>query len=346
MCRWFVYISAEEECLLEDVLITPHHGLAKMVNDHYLPGLVHADANHPKDKNAEKEAAARNIVLNIDGLGLAWYTNIQSDFNRDRPGLWPALYKSTSTPLNDFNFHSICANTSTRLLLAHIRASSGSAVTTVNCHPFIFGRQSFMHNGTITMFVDIRRQLCNLLDDDAFSNVHGSTDTEHLAALYMSILTKRRGKAAWDEDFSCGEMVTALSSAVGTVIRLQQEALGENARPNSLNLAVADGSKMVCFRFRNHKSQEPPSLYWSIVAGQTLNRKYPGRHDGTENPSAYKEASEHGRHLIVASEPTTYKAEDWHLMGRNTYLAMDGKKVTIDDIPYEDSWNVDDDPSS
>lgn len=138
MCRWFVYASAVEDCLLEDVLITPTHGLSKMVNDHFLPGLIHTD---PADSDADKETAARNIVLNIDGLGICWYTSSQSDFNRDCEGLRPAMYKSISPPMNDFNFRNLCYNTSTKLLFAHIRASSGSAVTPVNCHPFVFGRQ-------------------------------------------------------------------------------------------------------------------------------------------------------------------------------------------------------------
>jgi glutamine amidotransferase len=37
MCRWFAYISPTEPCLLEDVLVTPKHSLAKQVHEHYLP---------------------------------------------------------------------------------------------------------------------------------------------------------------------------------------------------------------------------------------------------------------------------------------------------------------------
>lgn len=261
MCRWFVYAAADEECLLEDVLVTPKHGLSKMVNDHYLPGLIHTS---PDDSDADKETAARNIVLNVDGLGLAWYTTSRSEFDRDCEGFRPALYKSVSPPSNDFNFRSLCANTSTKLLFAHIRASSGSAVTQVNCHPFVFGRHVFMHNGTVSKFIDIRRPLCNLLDRDSFANVAGASDSEHLAALYMTILTKGKGKEAWDVQYPCDDMLKALCQAVGTVIKLQKDNLGKDARPSSLNLAVTDGDKLLCFRFRNHVTQQPPSLYWYV----------------------------------------------------------------------------------
>ena len=35
------------------------------------------------------------------------------------------------------------------LFLAHVRASTGGATSRANCHPFISGRWSFMHNGQI-----------------------------------------------------------------------------------------------------------------------------------------------------------------------------------------------------
>jgi glutamine amidotransferase len=42
--------------------------------------------------------------------------------------------------MNDMSFRSICANTETRVLFGHIRAASGTAIATVNSHPFVFGR--------------------------------------------------------------------------------------------------------------------------------------------------------------------------------------------------------------
>lgn len=103
----------------------------------------------------------------------------------------------------------------------------------------IFIVSSFMHNGTVSDFTDIRRQLCGLLDKDAFANVQGSSDSEHMAALYMSVLTQGKGKAAWEaERYSVEDMLKALTQVVDTVIRLQKEALGSDAKPNSLNLAV------------------------------------------------------------------------------------------------------------
>ncbi|KAL1302989.1 hypothetical protein AAFC00_003305 [Neodothiora populina] len=371
MCRWFAYISPTEPCLLSDVLITPKHALTNQVNDHYLPHLI---AHLPDQTSAQHEANARNRILNADGLGIAWYTTSFSDFERGATGesedgkphggLHPATYKSVQPPRNDANFHSICSNTETRCLFAHIRATSAAAVAQVNNHPFVFGRTSFMHNGSVSDFTTIRRALCDLLDRDTYANIQGGTDSEHMAALYMHFLTttnpprddddSENTKALWDrEDYSLSQMTAAMHKTVTTIIFLQAQVLGAAAKPNSLNLAVTDGKKLVAYRFRNHAKEQPPSLYYSTKAGVTLNRKYPDNADGNaedndgevdaQNKRSLFAEEEHGRHVIVASEPSTYKEHDWILVGKNQCLMVDvdGAPV-VEDIPYDETWNVDD----
>lgn len=206
-------------------------------------------------------------------------------------------------------------------------------------------RRSFMHNGTAANFIDIRRQLCGLLDRDSFANVIGSSDSEHMAALYMSILTRKEGRPSWEKAYPLENMLTALFEMVGTVIDLQKEALDKDARPSSLNFAVTDGEKLICVRFRNSKTQQPPSLYWSTTAGQTLNRKYPDDPQGNKSPGATKDAEGHGKHIIVASEPTTYKDKEWHLIDRNCYVAV-GKSGEVEHraVPYKKDWDLEDKP--
>jgi len=66
----------------------------------------------------------------------------------------------------------------------------------------------------------------------------------------------------------------------------------------------------------------------------TLNRKYPDRPDGQVNPVAYKEPREHGSHVIVASEPSTYKREQWTLIPKNHCLLVD-KDGTVEVFPID-----------
>ena len=71
MCRWFAYLSKEQEILLEDALVLPEHSLSKQVADHYLPYLAEYEPGEtPED--TEKEITLRNRFFNADGLGVAW----------------------------------------------------------------------------------------------------------------------------------------------------------------------------------------------------------------------------------------------------------------------------------
>jgi glutamine amidotransferase len=337
MCRWFAYISPSEECLLEDVLINPAHSLSKQVHAHYLPKLI---SHVPGEETTQSEISLRNRLNNVDGFGVAWYTPTREAFVSDTSGLRPSSYKHSQPPTNDFNFHSICANTSTTALFAHIRAATATAVTPINNHPFIFGRHTIMHNGVVADFSDIRRDLLGLLDRDAYENIKGTTDSEHMAALYITYLTKSRGggRQSWEQQYSVSDMKAALTSTFHNIIALQHKLLGrDKVDANSLNVCCTDGSQMIAFRFRNHVDEQPPSLYWSTSAGVTLNRKYPDNHDGAENMNASKKPSEHGNHVIVASEPTTYKPGEWDIIPKNHAVLVDGSgQVKVGEIEVEE----------
>jgi glutamine amidotransferase len=85
-------------------------------------------------------------------------------------------------------------------------------------------------------------------------------------------------------------------------------------------------------------------LYFSTRAGTTLNRKYPDHPDGDKRPDEgqRKDEKEHGRHVIVASEPSTYIEEDWNIINKNQYLIVhkDGR-FTLQNMLYSESWNAD-----
>ncbi|KAL8873536.1 MAG: hypothetical protein Q9174_001018 [Haloplaca sp. 1 TL-2023] len=346
MCRWFAYISPEEPCLLADVLINPANAISKQCSEHYLPLLLPHGEEHELDDSKDALLKMRNSLLNMDGLGVAFYTSAAESYIKGVEGTRPALYKSQSPPISDFNFRNLCSNTETNCLFAHIRATSGSVVTQVNSHPFVFGRHVFMHNGAISNFNDVRRDMTDLLSYDAYCNVLGSTDSEHAAALYITNLTKGGKKDTWEKEYPITEMFQAINKTIVQIMELQQKHLGDKKAPNSLNFCATDGKKMVATRFRNHASQQPPSLYWSEFAGRTLNQKFPGSPDGAEvvNESASKSDGEKiGKHTIIASEPTTYDDKEWHLIGANCALQVD-EKGTETEVPleYDSKFNAKD----
>jgi glutamine amidotransferase len=212
--------------------------------------------------------------------------------------------------------------------------------------PFVFGRHVFMHNGVISDFHDIRRELTTLVSYDAYCNILGSTDSEHAAALYMTYLTEDGHKETWDDQYPLEAMLQSLVKTAVTIMKLQHQTLGHKARPNSLNFCVTDGLKMVAIRFRNHKSQQPPSLYWSEFAGRTLNTKFEGHPDGPERfnrQATFGPETKIGRHTIIASEPTTYDEKEWHLIKKNHALTVDAFGVEVEvPIPYDETLNAKD----
>ena len=203
-----------------------------------------------------------------------------------------------------------------------------------------------MHNGAIANFLDIRRDMTDLHSFDCFCNIFGTTDSEHAAALYMTYLTggiQSATKDKWEKEYPIAAMKEAMINTVVSIMKLQEAKLGSKKTPNSLNFCATDGKKMVAIRFRNHATQQPPSLYWSEFAGRTLNEKYPGNPDSADkqNDTATKSSEEHGKHTIIASEPTTYDESEWHLINANSILTVDEKGTEMEDkIPYDSSLNA------
>ena len=346
MCRWFAYISPTEHCLLEDVLITPKHSLCMQVNQNYLPGLI---TSHKDSRQDEKEIVARNRFLNIDGFGLGFYNSTRSQFTTVE-GERPVLYRFERPPLRDPNFRSLAANTSTLTLFAHIRASSATPVVPVNNHPFAFGRHLIMHNGAIEDFEKIARVVCDRMHEDAFANMGGRTDSEHFAALYMTHLVGPGAEDTpqkWERAYPVQQMRDALLSTTRDIFEIQKQVLKDQTPGNSLNVCVTDGESMVAMRVRNHVDEDPPSLYYSTKAGVSMNRRFPGTADGEDNAiweaSAdwTKEPHEHGKHVIVASEPSTHVAADWTLIEKNHCIMVrpDGS-MSVEPIDFGEHLNA------
>jgi len=334
MCRWFAYVSATEPALLEDVLIVPAHSLSKQVQEHYLPYLEHFEPDADVDAT-NREIDLRNRYFNADGFGVAWYTTTREEYG-ECEGARPIMYHIVRQPLTDPVFRSIAAHTASTAIFAHVRAASGStAIVDSNCHPFQFGRYLFMHNGMVGGFSLIRRRMVHAMSDEAAQHLAGTTDSEHLAMLFFTCLAQRVGVPApqvFEVQHPLEDVKAALEEAIATAIRLQHEALsaaGGDApafEPSSLNVAITDGARLLAVRFRNHATEHPPSLYFSTTAGATLNRKYPGHpdagHPRNQEGSNGADEKAHDAHVIVASEPSTYKQEEWELVHKNECIMV------------------------
>ena len=156
------------------------------------------------------------------------------------------MYKSIEPAWNDSNLREIAGQVRTPMLLAHVRASTGTPVQRSNCHPFRHGRWLWVHNGALRGFHEIRRDLVMAVDPTLFSDIEGSTDSE---ALFFLALTF--GLA--DDPFG------AVARAVGFV-----EDVGRTygvEHPVQMTVATTDGESLWIFRYSSERQSR--SLFFS-----------------------------------------------------------------------------------
>ncbi len=184
--------------------------------------------------------------LNGDGFGVAWYAPEMSDE--------PALFSAVTPAWNNANLRHLARVTQSPCVLAHIRAATpGLPVTLLNCHPFLWGPFAFMHNGHVGGFRALRRRLLERLSDEAFSLIGGSTDSEHVFALFVDHYRRL------DHQDPAERLAQALTGAIHEVEELRRDAGVKEA--SHLNLAVSDGRAAVASRFSSGEPGTAPSLY-------------------------------------------------------------------------------------
>jgi glutamine amidotransferase len=188
----------------------------------------------------------REEPLNGDGFGLAWYGERSEE---------PAIFRAVTPAWSNRNLRELARVTKSHCVLAHVRAATQVLeVSETNCHPFKCGRYTLMHNGDVGGFHAIRRALLNSLSEKAFRSIHGSTDSEHLFALFLDELERAGPHASGLE-----VMTEALERAIDRALDLVDEhARGE---PSYLNLVVSDGECAVACRYVTGAMEDAETLY-------------------------------------------------------------------------------------
>lgn len=191
----------------------------------------------------------RDDPLNGDGFGVAWWVE---GFDG------PAVFRDITPAWNNHNLAELARVTRTRTLLSHVRAASpGLPVHQLNCHPFSARGFAFAHNGTVGGFRTLRRPLLAGLSQAAFDTVRGSTDSEHLFAMFL------------DRFDTVAAEATGLSPAraVGEAVRRTLRDIDRLAHdhgvdtPSFLNLVVTDGRVAVASRHVTRRTEPASTLY-------------------------------------------------------------------------------------
>ena len=223
MCRWMAYSG--DPILVEELLYRPAHSI--------IDQSLHAKLG--------------GVTTNGDGFGIGWYGDSGE----------PVVSKSTHPAWNDPDLREIAGQIRTPLLFAHVRASSGTPVQRSNCHPFRYGRWLWMHNGSLAMFPEVKRDLMMAVDPSLFAGIEGSTDSEILFFLALTFGLEQ-------------DPPTAVARAVGLV-----EDVGRRhgvEYPVHMTVATSDGESIWVFRYSSEGSTS--SLYYSTDVAQ-LRQLYP-----------------------------------------------------------------------
>lgn len=211
MCRWAAWHGAP--LFLSQMLSAPDHSLI----------------------DQSRAALKCKTAINADGFGLAWYDK--------RPA--PGLYRDVLPAWSDPNLQSLADQVQARLFLAHVRASTGTATSRNNCHPFTQGRWSFMHNGQVGGFEQFRKHADMLIDADLYHHRKGATDSEAIFLVACGLGLDLCPKTAMEQAVAQCE---ALSQAQGHDPHMR------------LTAALSDGEVLYAIRYASDPFA--PSLFY------------------------------------------------------------------------------------
>jgi predicted glutamine amidotransferase len=239
----------------------------------------------------------RQEPLNGDGFGVGWYAHEADPI--------PCVFTSTTPAWSNRNLHRLAEKIRSSCFFAHVRAATqGFLVNEANCHPFQCRQFLWMHNGNIPDFDKIKRRLRESLDDEYYNFIQGTTDSEHVFALFLNKLKAHAG------DNSINTLKQTLVDTLHQLDRWRQEAGIEGCC--NFNFALSDGNSIVASRYTTAADMEPPTLYISL--GDRF-ESYEGRY-------RMLSAGKHPAAAIIASEPLTEERADWQLIPKNHLLAI------------------------
>ena len=190
MCRALAYLGTP--IVLDELLYKPDSSL---IIQAYNPKLM------------------TEIRQNLGGFGmLAW------DDQSEAPKK-PFNYRTHLLPFYDDNLVNLSSKIRAYCVLAHIRGveyNNKTAVSNQNVHPFLFDNTdlAFAHNGDLEGFEEMRYDLAAYMKPEYRARIKGSTDTEWMYALFLSML-KPKVKKHTAEDIHQG--IIAMLDVIRTV---------------------------------------------------------------------------------------------------------------------------------
>lgn len=308
MCRVLAYIGPEVP--LEDLLLRPGNSLVNQALD---------PERHPQ--------------LQLAGWGFgAWSDHLL------KPEA-PLIYRRPTAAFFDDNATGIIPSLQGSTLLAHVRAADYNAVAVLadeNCHPFSFEGTPWIiaQNGDLPSWTLLQRELLQHCDDKYLKQMRGTTDTEFLYVLLLSLLEDDS-----DDGVQCG---------FEELVRLIVEARKKLDLPEltKLKIALVSPNRIIGVNSGlGHQGETDPAGDWrelreadpgtdDYALSMLLEPMYllVGRHADRDGgtfdfePCSVEEATS----AVFASEPLTDSKDGWSEVqfGEIAFLEKKGANIT------------------
>lgn len=308
MCRVLAYIGPEVP--VASLMLDPENSLINQTLD---------PERHPQ--------------LQLAGWGFgAWSEHLLAP---DKP----FLYRRPSAAFYDDNVEGIIPSLQASTLLAHVRAAdynAGCVLADENCHPFSYQGTPWIvaQNGDLPHWKQLQRELLRHCKDTYLEQMKGTTDTEFLYVLLLSLLE--------------GDSDEEVQRAFEEMVRLIVEAMKELDLPAlaKLKMALVSPGRIIGINSGvGPKGETDPAGDW-----RELRKSGPGTDDfalsmllepmyvltscnsGDEGSSYNFDACapDEATSVVFASEPLTEGDDEWSCLefGQIVFLEKKGTNIS------------------
>ncbi|ABO24902.1 class II glutamine amidotransferase [Shewanella loihica] len=270
MCRWLAYSG--RPIFLDTLVTQPSHSLVA------------------QSLNSELNISPAGVLLstNGDGFGIGWYNR------RAEPG----VFRDDKPAWHDENLKNLCHQVESHIFFAHIRATTTGDVQRTNCHPFQFKNWLFQHNGHVSDFEKIRRELQLDIAPELYPYLRGTTDSETFFMLALTYGLQENPKLALQK------MVERVLQAL------------ERVNPKgvlNLSCALSDGDRLYTLRF-SHNEEAMTQFYSSDTECiQDFDDQFELMPQGS---------------IVVVSEPLDKASDKWKPIPANTFATIEANQVS------------------
>ena len=194
-------------------------------------------------------------------------------------------------------------------VIAHVRRATVGLPKLENTHPFSHDRWSFVHNGTIPAFDQVRSRLLDAMTDAHRNAIQGDTDSEHIFHYLLSRLEMQSQRP----------LAEIVRDGTATIVEWCR-AIAPDSRIG-LNVIISDGAQMVGTRYgRTLHFVERDGVHDCEICGF---------------PHVHHDPRRSYRAVVIASEPISH--ETWHeVPGSSLWQVNDGFGLEITPLGVPD----------